>query len=517
LKHKRFIFGYGFFSYAIFPFVASILFNAAYNHDFLRIWDGDIFFLLSQKALITYLMFYSLFLILTLSRPIFAVLLPILVILSSITGYFMNYYKILELSSQSMAFVFESNIEETIGFIGNGLILSTTLSCIASVLVAFFFTRKLISPVSIRSRLWLIAASSVLCVIVGISSEFPTPLPLPFSLFEAGSDYLKQDYLFKHLSGGRKDISAGSTLEGDKDMVLVLIIGESARPDHFHVNGYSRQTTPQIEQTGVLSFNDVTSCSDSTRVSVPCMLTRATSQDTSASARETSLISIFKKVGFYTAWISNQRVRGDNDTPVTAIAKEASYLYFGNQRGDFIHIKLLDDDLLPVLDQSIQQPARRKLIILHTVGSHWYYEQHYSSDFRIFTPVCKRKEPRMCTDQELINSYDNTIFYTDNFIRQVIDRVAGLRSLVFYVSDHGESLGEEGRFSHGQGKEYPEQMKVPMLVWASPEFASTDPEKVAALKKNTTRALSHDDLFHSIPDCADIASPVVEKSMSVCR
>lgn len=517
LKKYRLYPDWGFLFYVIFSLVASILFNVVYNHDFLQIWANGSSFLLSQKALITYLMFYSLYLIMTLSRILLTISLPILVILTSITYYLMHYYKILELSTQSLAFALESNIEEVSGFAGIDMVLSVTIAVIVSAFIIVLYNRKFISNVPTIKKVRLIAISSILCVAWSLYAEFPTPLPLPFSLFEAGADYLKQDSLFKSLSKGRKDISAEAALEADKDIVLVVIIGESARSDHFHVNGYPRRTSPGVERLGMLSFNDVTSCGDSTRVSVPCMLTRATSRDLSASWNETSFVSILKKVGFFTAWISNQRVIGDNDTPVTVIAREAEYLSFGNRRGDFIHGKLLDEDLLPVFDQVLNQTARKKLIVLHTVGSHWFYEQHYSDDFRIFTPVCTHKEPQKCTTEEIVNSYDNTISYTDHFIASVIERVAGRRAMVFYVSDHGESLGEDGRFSHGQGKGYPEQMKVPLFVWASSELAFTDPEKVSALEKNSTLPTSHDVLFHSILDCMDIASPVLDRSLSICR
>jgi glucan phosphoethanolaminetransferase (alkaline phosphatase superfamily) len=421
------------------------------------------------------------------------------------------------MSSQSLAFALESNVEEVLGVVGRDLTSSTAVCIIVSMALVLLFIRNLIPCAPTGKKLGVITLSAAVCVIWSLKTEFPTPLPLPFSLIEAGADYAWQDHLFKSLSEARKSFPVEATYRSDKEMVLVLIIGEAARSDHFHINGYPRQTTPRIEQLGMLSFRDVTACGDSTRVSVPCMLTRATSRDLGPTFREPSLISVFKKAGFHTAWISNQRVRGDNDTPVTVIAKEASSLHFGNPRGDFTHVKLLDEDLLPALSEAINHPAPRKLIVLHTVGSHWFYEQHYSDDFRKFTPACERKEPRRCTIRELVSSYDNTIAYTDHFIASVVERVAGLRSLVVYVSDHGESLGEYGRFSHGHGKEYPEQMKVPMLVWASGEFSSTDPGKVVALARNTDGPTSHDILFHSLIDCAGIASPMVDGNMSVCR
>lgn len=503
------------FFYLLFLLLVSIGFNVIYNWDFLQSWSVHGGRLISENALISTLMLLSLFLVLSVHQVLFAVAVFVIFILSAVVSHFMHQFKIMPFSAQTIAFAMETNTDEALGHVGTDLMVTVLLGIALSTVIVLLNRR--FGKQELRSKMKFILVLGSLSAILGVTREFPSPLPLPFGIAEAGLVYCQENRNFKALARSKRDISTEFTLAQGKneELVVVLIIGESARADHFHINGYHRQTTPNAESLGLTSFADVRACGTSTRESVPCLMTRATLEDKSLALRETSLVSIFRKADFYTAWISNHRVLGEADTPVTSISREADFVYFGNKRGEFIYSRLLDEDLLPVMDSVLQDPNPRKLIVLHTVGSHWHYEQHYTEPFRKYTPTCDGKTPRSCTEEELFNSYDNTILYTDHFIGEVIRRMEPLRALVVYVSDHGESLGEGGRFMHGQGGDFPEQIQVPFLVWISEKYAVENPGKVERLRANAQKPVSHDHVFHSALDIAGFESDLLNLDMSI--
>jgi len=149
------------------------------------------------------------------------------------------------------------------------------------------------------------------------------------------------------------------------------------------------------------------------------------------------------------------------------------------------------------------------------VGSHWNYNTHYPESFKKFKPVAKSYLPANNTLESIKNSYDNSILYTDHVIGEVIERVKSLNSIVVYLSDHGESIGEDGLFSHTPRSFRPEQQSTSFFVWTSEKYRENFPEKQRAVLANQDKKLCTDLLFHSILDAADIDSEIILESLSV--
>ncbi len=496
-------------------FFLSVLYNCLYNGHFLPLWAQGRWGPLAGYMATSIVMVFGLFLLLSVSRPILSVSLPFIFLVSAIADHFITQYEIRSFSLNTVGFAFETNFEEASGFIGRRLIL-WAMGGAAMATVAVVLLRKALSQLPWRPRLLAILSSLVVSTALHFSTG--APMALPFNVFESTFSYLRERHRFERLLKNREDISRHTPLSlHGEELVVVLVIGESARPDHFHINGYPRQTSPNLERLGAISFKDVEACGVSTRTAVPCMLTRATRGHMGPATRETSFISVFRRLGFHTVWLSNQRFLGKANTSVSAIAAEAEVVHYNDRQADNVHMRLLDEDLLGPFLEALRHPGRRKLIVFHTVGSHWLYDRHYTDRFRVFEPVCTEKSQKECTLEEVVNAYDNTILYTDHFIAQVIEAVADLRALVFYVSDHGESLGEGGRYGHGHEEDPPEQRAVPMFVWVSGRYASEEELRTRCLQENRARSLSHDHLFHTILDCSGIESPLVDKEMSLCR
>ncbi|MFD2273899.1 sulfatase-like hydrolase/transferase [Undibacterium arcticum] len=200
---------------------------------------------------------------------------------------------------------------------------------------------------------------------------------------------------------------------------------------------------------------------------------------------------------------------GQFDTPVSVFAKEADVLQFMNL-GGFTNNSNLDKILLDPLKNAIADPAPKKLIVLHTLGSHWNYSHRYPQEFDQWKPSLFGIDNPVYTNlkikPQLNNSYDNSILYTDWFLAQVIDtlKTSGQLSAMLYSSDHGQTLydGSCNLAFHGHNTQY--EFHIPALMWYSDLYKSTYPDKIAQLQRHTRSRLSTENMFHTLLDMADI-------------
>jgi glucan phosphoethanolaminetransferase (alkaline phosphatase superfamily) len=302
---------------------------------------------------------------------------------------------------------------------------------------------------------------------------------------------------------------------------IILIIGESARADHFSVNGYIRETTPNLnDMKNLVSFKDVVPCSTSTAFSLPCLLSHKLKEEIVFPLQEMTIISIFNNLNYYTSWFSTQMIYG-NQNMVLNVAREAKECVYslGIQKNADVGQKLYDDALLPLLKESVDKEGG-DFIILHTMGSHFLYNDRYPPQFKKYALTCDSDPVSDCAPGTLINSYDNTILYTDHFLSEVINIIKDKDAILFYVSDHGQFLGENGIYYHGNKDSIDEKAhRVPMFLWMSDALLKNEifVSKFKTAQKNSHKKLSHDNLFYSILDCSNIEFTSDKKDLSVCE
>jgi lipid A ethanolaminephosphotransferase len=248
-----------------------------------------------------------------------------------------------------------------------------------------------------------------------------------------------------------QDAAKGHYWAGVKrPVVTVLVVGETARADHFSLGGYERRTNPRLAAENIVYFSDVSSCGTATRVSLPCMfsdLGREAYSKGEAKRRE-GLLDVLNHAGIRTVWLDNNAgCKGVcNHTPTwTAAGLDIDGLCEDGECFDAV--------LLNEMEKAIAGSTGDTVIVLHQNGSHGpAYYRRYPDEFRVFTPDCRSDDFGDCTRAEIVNSYDNTIYYTDWFLAQVIERLEGhaaqFDTAMLYVSDHGESLGEFGLYLH---------------------------------------------------------------------
>ncbi len=307
--------------------------------------------------------------------------------------------------------------------------------------------------------------------------------------------------------------------DNEQDKNIILVIGESAKYNHFSLNGYERETNPELKTIPNLFSFYANSCASMTYLSVSCMLSRYGKEEFDVHKNETSIISIFNKLGFDTAWFGTQNIGKYFEAraagsfykePKLLLIPGGSALYAMNDH---------DEVMLPFIDDYLKKKGN-KFVVIHTIGSHWDYANRYPKEFEKFRPVCNgklmgKKDPRDCNQEELKNIYDNSILYTDYFLSRVIDLLKAKNSLLIYVSDHAVSLGEGGRY--GQGGNAPEQFEIPFIVWGSDIFLEKHQNFKDFMASSKNLKISHDYVFHSLLGCAGVKSDLIKPSLNLCK
>jgi glucan phosphoethanolaminetransferase (alkaline phosphatase superfamily) len=338
----------------------------------------------------------------------------------------------------------------------------------------------------------------------------------PFGLVARGVDfYRERAYLAElNLKSANFRFGAHPARPENAPQLVVLVIGESSRYDRWSLNGYSRDTNPLLsQQANLVTLPDVITSVSATRLSVPVIISRKPATESLKDGfAEKSFITAFKEAGYKTFWLSNQISFGKFDTPVSVFAKEADVIEFLNL-GTFNDKSNLDEVLLTPLKNAIADRAPKKLVVLHSLGSHWNYSHRYPASFDKWLPslfgVDKPVYTNLKIKPQLNNSYDSSILYTDWFLSHVIDTVkaSGEAASMVYVADHGQTLydGSCHTAFHGHNTQY--EFHVPAFVWYSDAYRERFPGKVDQLLRHRSAHLATENMFHTLLDLGDIRYP----------
>ncbi len=343
-------------------------------------------------------------------------------------------------------------------------------------------------------------------------------LATPGNLFNAVRGYIKHSSPAAPIvvSPLGVDSHTGTRAHDGKPRLMVIVIGESARAASFSLGGYARDTNRELAGLGVTYFTDVTSCGTNTATSLPCMfsnLGRKHYDEVDAKSSE-NLLDVVAHAGFEVEWEDNntgsKRIAIRNREEDMG-ALDASDLCDEEGCLDELLVRHLTQELLP----TDVDAKRDKVYVLHMIGSHGpaYYKRYPKSSER-FTPTCDSVALQACTQQQIRNSYDNTIAYTDHILARLVrllrDQGDQRPSALLFVSDHGESTGENGVYLHGAPYMLApgEQTKVPMLLWTSPAFLEWRGLDLACADAKRRQAISHDHFFHTVLGLLDLQTTV---------
>lgn len=233
-------------------------------------------------------------------------------------------------------------------------------------------------------------------------------------------------------------------LKSDRKNLTILIVGETSRGDDFSLGGYPRDTNPRLAKDDVIYFPHTTSCGTATAISVPCMFSDMPRKhyDEELAHHQEGLLDIIQRAGINVLWNDNDggckgacdRVPHQNVTEL-------------NLPGQCIDGECYDEVLFHGLEDYIDHLKGDGVIVLHTIGSHGpTYYNRYPPQFKKFTPTCDTNEIQNCSQQQLINTYDNTVLYVDYIVDKAINLLKShqdkFTTSLVYLSDHGESLGK---------------------------------------------------------------------------
>ncbi|WP_280188285.1 phosphoethanolamine transferase [Delftia sp. PS-11] len=332
-------------------------------------------------------------------------------------------------------------------------------------------------------------------------------------------------------------ITAGAALGASyaaerKPPLFVIVVGETARAANWGLNGYERDTTPELARRQVLNWRNVTSCGTSTRESVPCMFSHlGRTGFYQAKADYDNLVDVLHAAGLAVLWIDNQAgCKGVCDRIPNASTADR----LGTPDGKALCTpdgECLDGMLLSGIDERIAAlPAERRergvVLVMHEMGSHGpaYYKRS-TPETKVFQPECLTNALSSCTREQVVNVYDNSIRYNDLFLSKTIDWLAGQQSHyqtgMIYMSDHGESLGEMGIYLHGMpyAMAPDEQKHIPMVAWLG-NLAERTGVSERCVRGQLDVPLSHDNLYHTVLGLLDVRSPTYDKpldALAACR
>lgn len=481
--------------------------NLAFFHRLFAAYpisSGSILFLLSITAFFSFIT--ALFLNLICYGRFTARTLAVIVVLASMAAFFMDNYGVV-IGSDMFDNVVQTDVREAAELL--------TMGFAWRILVFGIFPAYLIlkyCPPAQRLKVELTSKLVVSAVLLLLIAAVVAPFTSAYASFirehktlrfYANPTYFSYS-LIRYLSDSIKEPVSGALLNVAKDgryiidhnkaELIIVVVGEAARADHFSLNGYGRETNPELKKLDVISLKNVSSCGTSTAVSVPCMFSPLPRKDFNiqkAMGYENVLDVLSPKVGIL--W-------RDNNSDSKGVATRVAFENFKSPSlNPVCDVECRDIGMLSGLDKYIDaRKGKDTLIVLHQMGNHGpAYYKRYPKEFEKFTPVCQSDDLGKCSDAEIINAYDNALLYTDYFLAQVIELLKKYDSeaevAMLYVSDHGESLGEYGVYLHGAPYAVAPkaQTHVPAIVWMGSNF-DFRPDQ---LRPYENRAFSHDDLF----------------------
>jgi len=425
--------------------------------------------------------------------------------MNAIAVYFINTYGVM-IDKTMIGNILNTNFEESSSFFSLTLIAYfVLLGVVPSILI---FKIKVI-PLKLKN--FLIHISLTLIFVFSLAfanssnwlwidkhSKTLGALVMPWSYVVNTSRFFHH----QSLENKQQILLPNATIQDNEKSVVVLVIGESARSENFSLYGYDKETNPLLSKIDNVYSYKAESCATYTTAGVKCILEHKNTGKlfeilpNYLFRNDVEVIWRTTNWGEPTVTIENYQRKAD----LKKLCKGGNCDY--------------DEVLISGLKERIIASKKDKiLVVLHASTSHGptYYKK-YPQKFEKFSPVCESVELAKCTQEELINAYDNTIVYTDYILAKLIADLKQLteyNSSMIYISDHGESLGENNLYLHGIPASIApkEQLDIPFIVWTSDDSRE--------LKSN--QLLSQHNVFHSVLDFLTIESPIYDEDMSIFK
>ncbi len=304
---------------------------------------------------------------------------------------------------------------------------------------------------------------------------------------------------------------------------VVFILGESTCRGRMHLYGYDLENTPNLDELsrrGELAvFRDVISPQGATVAVLKELFTFHDAESDAEWHQYNNLMDVLKAAGYKTYWLSNQESSGIWGNVAQLYANRCTKKAYTSIRESREDLGILDEEVLPLLDEALAEAGEKNFYVLHLMGGHGLYYMRFPYAFSKFHPEDVRGSQAALPEKKRaeIAQYANALYYNDYVVGQIIDRFRQENAIVIYLPDHGETIYDEGSFFAGHVEENPNRytLEVPLLFWASEKFRARYPEKWAAIESAVARPYMTDDMIHTLLDLMDIGTPEYDPSKSV--
>lgn len=449
---------------------------------------------------------FALFLIFFLSRLVGKILLVLFFIINAVAVYFINTYSVI-IDESMIGNVLNTNYSESSSFFSIKLVLYVVL---LGILPSIFIIKAKIITVTVKKFLVSISLTLLFLLTLAFAnasnwlwidknSKTLGGLAMPWSY----AVNIPLFYIHQFKKNEKEILLPDATIKDNEKSVVILVIGESARSENFSLYGYPKNTNPLLSKTPNVSHFNATSDATYTTAGVKSIVEHENTDE---------LYEILPNYLYRNNVDVIWRTTNWGEPPVHIKNYQNREALMPNCKGDDCDY---DGILLSGLKEQILASKKNKiLIVLHTSTSHGpTYSKKYPAKFEIFKPVCNSVELGNCSHTELVNAYDNTIVYTDYLLANVIEDLKQLqeyKSAMIFVSDHGESLGENNLYMHGLPRSIApkQQYEIPFIVWTSDNSARQ-------MKPN--KILTQNYVFHSVLNFLNIQSPVYKEQMNIFK
>ena len=475
-----------------------------YEHADTSSWERTLIMVTMVVLLLT-LNFFAYYLFSFLFRIVGRILVALWLFLSGVCTYFISTYHTL-MDASMMGNVFNTRYSEASGFFSPTLVLFVLILGLLPALWSLFqkvnygtwkqFGKWVGGSLTVAIAFVLININQVLWI-----GKYDTELG---GLVMPWSYTVNTFRLFSmHHDTQKEEIKLPDARFGDDEKsVVVLVIGESARKANFQLYGYDRPTNPRLSELPDLHVFQAQSCATYTTAG-----TKAILEYKNTSKLYEILPNYLFRTGADVVW----RTANWGEPPVHIdeyVGRNELIEQYHWDKGPY------DEVLTCGIKERIEQSEKNKvLIVLHTTTNHGPdYQRQYPKEFEVFTPVCARVEDSQKEIDKLVNAYDNSIVYTDNYLRQLVDTLGTMtdwNAAMLYVSDHGESLGENNLFMHGiPMKMAPkEQYEIPLLLWTN----NDNHRKVKEIKSTIDQHV----VFHTVLNWLSVESEILDQNQSL--
>ena len=449
---------------------------------------------------------FALFLIFFLSRLVGKILLVLFFIINAVAVYFINTYSVI-IDESMIGNVLNTNYSESSSFFSIKLVLYVVF---LGILPSIFIIKAKIITVTVKKFLVSISLTLLFLLTLAFAnasnwlwidknSKTLGGLAMPWSY----AVNIPLFYIHQFKKNEKEILLPDATIKDNQKSVVILVIGESARSENFSLYGYPKNTNPLLSKIPNVSHFNATSDATYTTAGVKSIVEHENTDE---------LYEILPNYLYRNNVDVIWRTTNWGEPPVHIKNYQNREALMPNCKGDGCDY---DGILLSGLKEQILASKKNKiLIVLHTSTSHGpTYSKKYPAQFEIFKPVCNSVELGNCSHTELVNAYDNTIVYTDYLLANVIKDLKQLqeyKSAMIFVSDHGESLGENNLYMHGLPRSIApkQQYEIPFIVWTSDNSARQ-------MKPN--KILTQNYVFHSVLNFLNIQSPIYKEQMNIFK